>query len=102
VAGASGSGGVASAEQPKDRRDRTGLDDTAGGIDGHSLGVVPGLKITGANLQEALKDSSQGAGLGRSHERIRAALVISEVALACMLLVSAGLLLRSFLKVHGC
>ena len=63
------------------------------------FGVIPGLKITGANLQEALKDSSQGGGLGRSHERIRAALVISEVALACMLLVSAGLLLRSFLKV---
>lgn len=63
------------------------------------FGVFPGLKITGGNLQEVLKDSSQGAGLGRSHERLRAVLVVSEVALACMLLVSAGLLLRSFLKV---
>jgi predicted permease len=63
------------------------------------FGVVPGLKITGGNLQEVLKDSSQGAGLGRRHERMRAALVISEVALACVLLVSAGLLLRSFVKV---
>lgn len=63
------------------------------------FGVVPGLKITGGNLQEVLKDSTQGAGLGRRHERVRAALVISEVALACMLLVSAGLLLRSFVKV---
>jgi predicted permease len=51
------------------------------------------------NLQEGLKDSGAGAGLGPKHERVRAALVISEVALACMLLVSAGLLLRSFLKV---
>jgi len=39
------------------------------------------------------------AGLGRKHERVRNALVVSEVALACVLLVSAGLLLRSFLKV---
>ncbi len=46
-----------------------------------------------------LKDSGPGAGLGRKHERVRAALVISEVALACVLLVSAGLLLRSFVKV---
>ena len=63
------------------------------------FGVVPGLKITSGNLQEVLKDSSQGTGLGRRHERVRAALVVSEVALACMLLVSAGLLLRSFVKV---
>jgi putative ABC transport system permease protein len=46
-----------------------------------------------------LKDSGAGAGLGRKHERIRAALVVSEIALACVLLVSAGLLLRSFSKV---
>src|SRR5205807_8170665 len=36
---------------------------------------------------------------GKTHERTRSALVISEVALACILLVSAGLLLRSFLRV---
>ena len=36
---------------------------------------------------------------GRSHERFRSILVISEVALACLLLVGAGLLLRSFLRV---
>ncbi len=46
-----------------------------------------------------LKDSGAGAGLGRKHERVRAGLVVSEVALACVLLVSAGLLMRSFLKV---
>ena len=63
------------------------------------FGLLPGLKMASGNLQEALKDSGPGAGLGRRHERVRAGLVISEVALACLLLVSAGLLLRSFVKV---
>jgi predicted permease len=64
-----------------------------------TFGLFPGLRIAGGNLQEVLKDSGPGAGLGRKHEQVRAALVIAEIALACLLLVSAGLLLRSFLKV---
>ncbi|HMF65677.1 MAG TPA: ABC transporter permease [Edaphobacter sp.] len=63
------------------------------------FGLLPGLKISGSNLQEALKDSGQGMSEGRSHERMRSALVISEVALACVLLIGAGLLLRSFMRV---
>ena len=63
------------------------------------FGLAPALKIASGNLQEALKDTGPGSGLGRRHERIRSILVISEVALACLLLVAAGLLLRSFLKV---
>jgi len=63
------------------------------------FGLLPGLKMASGNLQNALKDSGAGAGLGRKHERVRAILVVSEVALACVLLVSAGLLLRSFVKV---
>lgn len=63
------------------------------------FGLLPGLRMASGNLQTVLKDSSAGAGLGRKHERIRAALVISEIAMACVLLVSAGLLFRSFLKV---
>ena len=63
------------------------------------FGLLPGLRTASGNLVEVLKDSGPGAGLGRKHERLRSMLVISEVALACMLLVSAGLLLRSFLRV---
>ncbi len=63
------------------------------------FGLAPGLKMAGGNLQEALKDSGPGSGQGRKHERTRSVLVVTEVALACMLLVGAGLLLRSFLKV---
>jgi predicted permease len=63
------------------------------------FGLVPGLRMAGGNLQEMLKDSGPGTGTSRKHERVRSALVVSEIALACMLLVTAGLLMRSFLKV---
>ncbi len=63
------------------------------------FGLAPGIKMSGKNLQESLKDSGQGTSEGKKHERLRAALVISELALACVLLVGAGLLLRSFLRV---
>jgi predicted permease len=63
------------------------------------FGILPGLRIASGNLQAVMKDSGAGAGLGRKHESVRAVLVVSEIALACVLLVSAGLLLRSFLKV---
>jgi len=63
------------------------------------FGLLPGLKMSSGDLQESLKDAGQGMSVGRSHERLRSALVISEVALACVLLVGAGLLLRSFLRV---
>ncbi|HEY7352033.1 MAG TPA: ABC transporter permease [Terriglobales bacterium] len=63
------------------------------------FGLVPGLRMANSNLQESLKDSGAGAGLSRKHERLRAILIISEVALTCVLLVAAGLLLRSFMRV---
>jgi predicted permease len=63
------------------------------------FGLAPGFRMAAGNLHEALKDSGSGSGQSRKHERLRSVLVVSEVALACMLLVGAGLLLRSFLKV---
>jgi predicted permease len=63
------------------------------------FGLAPGLKMSRSNLQAALKDSGQGLSEGKKHESLRAALVISELALACVLLVGAGLLLHSFLRV---
>jgi predicted permease len=63
------------------------------------FGLVPGWKMARDDMQAALKDSGPGAGRGRRHERLRVALVISEIALACVLLAGAGLLLRSFVNV---
>jgi predicted permease len=62
------------------------------------FGLVPAWKMSAGSLLESLKDSGQGTSRGRKHERMRGVLVISEVALACVLLVGAGLLLRSFLR----
>lgn len=63
------------------------------------FGLVPGLKMSQGNLQEALKDGGQGMSEGKKHETLRSVLVISELALACVLLVGAGLLLHSFIRV---
>ena len=63
------------------------------------FGVVPGLKMAHGNLLTSLKDGGQRSGEGHGTEHTRAVLVVSEIALACVLLVSAGLLLRSFLRV---
>ena len=65
---------------------------------GAIFGLAPALKVSGGNLQEVLKDGGAGVSQGRRHERLRSTLVIAEVALACVLLVGAGLLLRSFLR----
>lgn len=62
------------------------------------FGLAPAFKISVHNLQESLKDGGPGMSQGRRHERLRSTLVVSEVALACVLLIGAGLLLRSFLR----
>ena len=82
-----------------DRWSGAGVDggdcDCGGGV---LFGLMPGLRMASGNLQETLKDSGHGASAGRRHEGLRSALVVAEVALACVLLVGAGLLLRSFLR----
>ncbi len=62
------------------------------------FGIVPAFRMAGVNLQESLKDGGPGMSDGRRHDRLRSMLVISEVALACVLMVGAGLLLRSFVR----
>jgi predicted permease len=63
------------------------------------FGLVPALRMSSWNMQDALKESGHGTTESRRHDRVRAVLVVSEVALASILLVGAGLLLRSFLRV---
>jgi predicted permease len=64
-----------------------------------AFGLVPAFSIPFSGIADGLRGSGRGMTTGRSHSRMRSILVISEVALACVLLTGSGLLLRSFLKV---
>jgi predicted permease len=68
-------------------------------VTGLVFGLAPALQMSGFDLHEALKDTNRGSSQGRRHGWMRSALVVTEVALACVLLVGAGLLIRSFLRV---
>jgi predicted permease len=61
-------------------------------------GVVPALRATRRDLQPQLVGSGKGTGVGAQHGKIRAALVIGQVALSIVLLIEAGLMMRSLYK----
>ena len=63
---------------------------------GIAVGIVPALVAGRTDVQGALQDSTRGSIGSASRHRMRSALVVSEIALALVLSVGAGLLLRSF------
>ncbi|HTU35755.1 MAG TPA: ABC transporter permease, partial [Candidatus Acidoferrum sp.] len=68
-------------------------------VSGLVFGLAPALQISLASVQENLKDTTRSASGTRRHIRLRNTLVISEIALACVLLAGVGLLIRSFVNV---
>ena len=67
-------------------------------LSGALFGLAPALQISMSGLSETLKDGwSQPSGSARS--RLRSALVVSQIAVAALLLVGSGLLLRSFAQI---
>src|SRR4029077_10081243 len=58
--------------------------------------LAPALESTRADLNSTIKEGGRSGSASRARRRIRAALVVSEIAVSLMLLVGAGLLLRSF------
>jgi predicted permease len=68
-------------------------------VSGIAVGTVPALRVAARPPQDALKAQGRGTTDGRQHARLRSTLVIVEVALASVLLVGAGLLLRSFVHI---
>jgi predicted permease len=63
------------------------------------FGLMPALNVPAEATQRVLRESGRNASEGRRLTSLRAALVASEVALACVLLTGAALLVRSFLNV---
>ena len=66
-------------------------------VTGILFGLAPAFNAPESVLHDALKDASRGSTGSRTW--VRNALVVSEIAFACVLLVGAGLLLRSFIRV---
>jgi len=54
-----------------------------------------------ANLTSSLKEGSTGAGTGRQQSRVRGALIVCQIAFSFMLLIGAGLMLRSLIKMQN-
>ena len=69
-------------------------------VTGLLFGIVPALRTAKLDLRETLNEGSRGSTAGPGHHRIRGALVAAEIAMAMLLLVGAGLLLRSFSRLQ--
>jgi predicted permease len=65
------------------------------------FGIVPAIAAARENLVDSLKEGSQKSGGSRMSPRLRNALLISQVALALVLVISAGLLTRTFFQLLG-
>ena len=65
-------------------------------VTGIVVGIAPALQLSSGREWATLNEASRGASGGRKSGMVREALVVGEVALAFILLVSGGLLLRSF------
>jgi len=65
-------------------------------VTGVVFGIVPAWQVSKPNLTGVMRERNRNATVGRSSHRLRAGLVIVETALGMMLLVGAGLLIRSF------
>ena len=65
------------------------------------FGMAPALQVSKTNANEILKEGGRGAAGGPRARRMRSALVITELALTVVLLIGAGLMVRSFLKLYS-
>jgi putative ABC transport system permease protein len=64
-------------------------------VTGIGFGLAPALAASGLDVQASMKEAGGRGSAGRSHGRLRDVLVVAEIALAFVLLIGAGLMLRA-------
>jgi putative ABC transport system permease protein len=69
-------------------------------LTGVLFGLVPAIAASRPNLAASLNENSSRSGMGFRHGKLRSALVVSEMALALVLVIGAALLIRTFLKLE--
>jgi putative ABC transport system permease protein len=87
---------------------RVGIDGTVLGftllvsvLTGLLFGLVPAIRTLKINLSDSLKEGGRGAGEGIQRNRMRSLLVVFESAIAVVLLIGAGLLIRSLIELQN-
>jgi predicted permease len=69
-------------------------------LTGVFFGVFPALRVSGTDLNEALRSSGRGLRSSVKADKLRGALVVVEIAFSLILLIGAGLLVRSFVRLQ--
>lgn len=66
-----------------------------------AVGLAPAIMATRLDANALLKEGGRGVGTGRRHNRLRSLLVVSEIALALVLLIGSGLMIRTYFRLRN-